>query len=171
MLIAILSDTHDNAATTRAALDLLAPRKPAAYIHCGDLCDPEMLAHFAGLPFHFVFGNNDFDHAGLRAHASSLHHNCLGHFGTLTLAGKSLAVLNGDDVPALRRAQFSNTYDYIFLGHSHIRSDTRPAPRTRQINPGALHRAAEKTVALLDLTTDKLEFLTLDAAPRQLRLP
>jgi hypothetical protein len=29
MLIAILSDTHDNAASTRAALALLAPHQPA----------------------------------------------------------------------------------------------------------------------------------------------
>jgi putative phosphoesterase len=159
MLIALLSDTHDNAANTRAALALLAPHQPAAYIHCGDLCDPEMLAHFAGLPFHFVFGNNDFDHAGLRACASEHKLHCLGKFGTLTLAGKTLAVLHGDDIPALRQAQFSNRYDYIFLGHSHQTSDTRPAPRTRQINPGALHRAPEKTVALLDLATDTLQFL------------
>ena len=47
-------------------------------------------------------------------------------------------------------------------GHSHMAHDRRDGP-TRRINPGALHRAAEFTAALLDPGTDELRFLT---APR-----
>ena len=39
-----------------------------------------------------------------------------------------------------------------------VRRDERFG-KTRIINPGALHRASEKTVALLDLATDQLEFI------------
>jgi predicted phosphodiesterase len=57
--------------------------------------------------------------------------------------------------------------DYLLSGHSHIASDARTGP-TRRINPGALHRAAEFTVALLDLEEDILRFL---AVPRGRKLP
>jgi predicted phosphodiesterase len=46
------------------------------------------------------------------------------------------------------------------VGHSHVPSEQRSG-RVRIINPGALYRAATKTVALLDLARDRLEFLTL----------
>ena len=43
MLLALLSDTHDNVPATLAALRLLAPHKPDLYLHAGDLVSPEML--------------------------------------------------------------------------------------------------------------------------------
>ena len=49
---------------------------------------------------------------------------------------------------------------YLFSGHSHIRGDWLEGP-TRRINPGALHRAEEFTVALLDLNTTDLQFLPI----------
>ena len=35
--------------------------------------------------------------------------------------------------------------------------------RLRIVNPGALHRAAQKTVALVDLNTDTVRHLTVHA--------
>jgi predicted phosphodiesterase len=52
--------------------------------------------------------------------------------------------------------------DYLLTGHSHISSDTRVGI-VRRINPGALHEAEQFTVALLNLTSDELEFLTLQS--------
>ncbi len=49
-------------------------------------------------------------------------------------------------------------HDYLLQGHTHVRHDERIG-KTRVINPGALHRAREKTVALLDTATDRLVFL------------
>jgi predicted phosphodiesterase len=51
-------------------------------------------------------------------------------------------------------------HDYLLHGHTHVRRDERVG-KTRVINPGALHRAAEKTVALLDLAADRLEYLRI----------
>jgi putative phosphoesterase len=165
MRVAILSDTHDNAATTRAAVELLRPHTPAAWVHCGDVCSPDLLALFRGLPLWFVFGNNDWDKAGLRAAAADAGLTCLGDFGELTLGGKAFAVLHGDDVAARHHAALSGPYDYVLSGHTHKRFDARRAgARARQINPGALHRAAEKTVALLDTDADALTFLTVAAS-------
>jgi putative phosphoesterase len=158
MKIAILSDTHDNVDTTRAALAVLAPHKPQIYIHCGDLCSPEMIRFFAGLPFHFVFGNGDFEKAALKTEAKKYGITCHGEFGDLTLAGKRIAIHHGHDISHLRAADAAN-FDYIFSGHTHVRADTPGKPR--RINPGALQRAAVKTVAILDISGDQLTHLTV----------
>jgi predicted phosphodiesterase len=50
--------------------------------------------------------------------------------------------------------------DYLFSGHSHIPGDTRTGT-VRRVNPGALHGADQLTVALVDLTTDEVRFLTV----------
>jgi predicted phosphodiesterase len=50
--------------------------------------------------------------------------------------------------------------DYLLSGHAHIPGDRRDGP-TRRINPGALDRADEFTVALLDLGADDVRFLTV----------
>ena len=164
MLLALLSDTHDNAAATKAAVALLALHKPAAYLHAGDLVDAAMLFHFAGIgPFHFVFGNNEYDQAAIRSQARALDLFCHGHFADLTFAGKRVGLLHGHDSALFHRLAVSDQYDYLIHGHSHIRRDIRlPAPsRTRIINPGALFRARTKSVALLDVVADTLRFLEL----------
>jgi predicted phosphodiesterase len=62
----------------------------------------------------------------------------------------------------MRTALESQRFDYLLHGHSHLTRDERVG-RTRIINPGALHRAREKTVALLDTATDALKFITVNA--------
>jgi predicted phosphodiesterase len=61
----------------------------------------------------------------------------------------------------MRRALESQSFDYLLHGHTHVKRDERVG-RTRVINPGALHRAREKTVAVLDTATDMLTFLTVN---------
>jgi len=48
----------------------------------------------------------------------------------------------------------------LLQGHTHVRQDLRVS-KMRIINPGALHRANPKTVALLDTSADSLEFLEI----------
>jgi putative phosphoesterase len=160
MLIALLSDTHDNAAATRAAVDLLRSHQPALYLHAGDLVSPEMLDFFTGLnaPFHLVLGNNEYDPATLHARASALGMNFHRQFADVTFADKRFALLHGHEPSLLHRLLASGDYDYLIHGHTHVRRDERRG-RTRIINPGALHRARIKSVALLDPETDALTFL------------
>lgn len=161
MLLAILSDTHDNAVNTLAALALLKSHQPAAWLHAGDLVAPTMLEHFAGLePFHFVFGNNEYDHAALRSKAAALNLQCHGEFADLRLGGKRVGLLHGHDSRLFSRLAGSGEYDYLIHGHTHVREDARLG-KTRIINPGALHRARVKSVALLDVAKDELRFVEL----------
>jgi putative phosphoesterase len=162
MRLGILSDTHDQLARTRRAVELLRAEGAAALVHCGDVTGAEIVTACAVLPCYFVFGNNDYDNIpNLQRDMAEAGAVCLGWGGEVTLAGKRVAVTHGHmhtDVRPLLAAR----PDYLLSGHSHIASDRRVGP-TRRINPGALHQADEFSVALLDLETDELRFL---AVPR-----
>jgi putative phosphoesterase len=160
MRIGILSDTHDRVERTARAVRRLADLGAACLVHCGDFTRPDVLDACAVLPAYFVFGNNDFDQAGLRRAAGLSGATCLGASGVVDLAGKRVAVTHGDLTREVRRLAASAP-DYLLYGHSHEPADARDGP-TRWVNPGALHRAARWTVALLDLDTDALELLTVD---------
>ncbi len=165
MLIGLLSDTHDRSEMMARGVATLQARGAGFFIHCGDVCSPEMLDHLVGLPSAFVFGNCDWDRGGLQRYADSVGVACHGSFADLELGGKAIAVVHGDDSTRLVQALESRKYDYLFHGHTHIRRDTRVG-KTRIINPGALFRATEKSVALLDTETDRLEFIIIPAMPK-----
>ena len=162
VIVGLLSDTHDRAQATMAAVQLLVRGGAQFLIHCGDVGSEPILDHLAGVPAAFVFGNNDWDRRGLQRYAEQLDLRCLGDAGELELGGESFYVLHGDDGRAMRRALDEQRYDYLLHGHTHVKRDERVG-RTRIINPGALHRAREKTVALLDTETDRLTFLAVKA--------
>ena len=160
MLIGILGDTHDQRERTRRAVGMLRDGGAEALFHCGDLTGPEIVEELAPLPCWFVFGNNDCDAVpDLRRAAVAQGVNCLEWGGQIALAGKRIALVHGhlnSDLRPLLRDQ----PDYLFSGHSHAVND-RWEGVTRRINPGALHRADSYTVALLDLVTEELRFLTV----------
>ena len=165
MLVGILSDTHDRAAITGAAVRLLLDAGAEFFIHCGDVGGQDVLDALAGLRCAFVWGNTDYEQRPLARYAESIGVRCLGHSGELELGGKSFAVLHGDDFPAMNRLLTAQRHDYLLHGHTHVRADRRVG-RTRVINPGALHRAREKTVALLDTDSDELRFLVVEERKR-----
>ena len=158
MRIGILSDTHNELARTRKAVVLLQDAGVEALIHCGDIIEPQIVMACAVLPFWFVFGNNDSDSVPeLQKAATQSGANCLEWSGTVELAGKRIGVTHGHMSAVVRRLLSENP-DYLLTGHSHIASDSTVGS-VRRINPGALHRADEFTVAVLNLQTDKLLFL------------
>ncbi|HEY7115961.1 MAG TPA: metallophosphoesterase [Tepidisphaeraceae bacterium] len=160
MLIGILSDTHDRYEIMGAAVRALQERGAAYFVHCGDVCSPRLLDHLAGLPSAFVWGNCDWDRAALQRYAESIQVPCHGAFGDLELDGKRIALLHGDDKVRFDQVLKAQAHDYLFHGHTHVRRDERVG-KTRIINPGALFRASEKTVAILDTQSDQLEYLRI----------
>jgi len=163
MVLGILSDTHDRVEAMAEGMRLLREAGAAYCIHCGDVGSERVLDHLAGIPSAFVFGNTDWDTRGLQRYAEQIDVRCLGHYGTLDLAGRQIAVTHGDDNARLKQVLDEQQHDYLLLGHSHIAGEKRVG-RTRIINPGALHRAKVKTVALLDLETDALKWIELAAS-------
>lgn len=160
MRLGILSDSHGKTDLTRQAVALLQQAGAEFFVHCGDVGGQAVLDHLAGLPSAFVWGNGDFDRGNLESYGQKLGITCLGSFGQLSFDGKTLAVLHGDDAKLKARLLADQQYDYLLQGHTHVRHEQRIG-RTLLINPGALHRATPKTVALLDIAVGQVRFLTV----------
>ena len=160
MRIGILSDTHDRVEAMAAAMEILRRQGAEFFIHCGDVGSESVLDHLAGVPSAFVFGNTDWDRAPLARYAEKIGVACHGALADLELGGKKVAVTHGDDFKLKQRILAEQRHDYLLQGHTHVREDKRIG-KVRLINPGALHRAKEKTVALLDTDADRLAFLVV----------
>jgi len=161
MILGVFSDTHDNVSAARAGIKTLRANGAEFLIHCGDVGGQHILDLLAGIPSAFVWGNNDFDRPLLKGYAEGLGIQCCDDFGHLELGGRQVAIMHGDNLRHLAKITEGNIrYDYLFVGHSHVPSDERVG-HTRIINPGALHRAAKKTVALVDTQTDVLRHLVV----------
>jgi putative phosphoesterase len=159
MKIGILSDTHDEVERTSLAVSALVRGGAEALIHCGDITGREVVLECGGLPGFYVFGNNDYDHDELRRAIVGVGGVCLGRGGMVELGGRRIAVTHGDSSREVRRLLDADP-EYLLFGHSHRATDERRGA-TRWINPGALHRANPRSVAVLDLRADLLEFLTI----------
>jgi uncharacterized protein len=160
VLIGILSDTHDRLESTLAGMNLLRGGGAEFYIHCGDVGGQQIIDQLAGLKAALVWGNNDWDRRELTRYAETLGIQVFQASGELDLDGKRFALAHGDDPRIVREFVEQQQHDYLLVGHSHVKSDQRVG-RIRLINPGALHRASEKSVALLDTASDDLKFLRI----------
>lgn len=161
MRIGILADTHDRLPRTKAAVQILREAGADALIHCGDLASRPIVEVCAVLPFWFVFGNHDADEVPqLQSAAEEYGAVCLEWGGIVELGGKRIGVAHGHMTTDVRRVLAENP-DYLLTGHSHYASDVT-AGSVRRINPGALHRASEFTVALLNLATAELKLLNVN---------
>lgn len=173
MLIAVISDTHDNEATIRLAFDYLRTLPVEALIHCGDISTPGTLALIAELfakPIHVVFGNVDTDRDGFAAVTRQFPHITLhGETGQATLGGVALAFTHFPQ--AAETLVQSGKYRFVFHGHTHepwvsrlglhngLHKEAEPRTKIDEctiLNPGNLAGTYSKaTFALVDLTTGK----------------
>ncbi len=161
-MIGILADTHNHVKRTQAGVRVLQEQGAEVLVHCGDLASPEIVEICAVLPLYFVFGNHDADSAADLKQAAKKHGStCLEWGGQFEHRGKRIAVVHGHMTIDLRPLLESEP-DYLLTGHTHTARDWQSGP-TRRINPGALFRTSEPSVALLDVVTDELRFLRVDA--------
>ena len=161
MRIGILSDTHDQLERTRRAVESLIREGAEVLIHCGDLSQSEIVRICSVEPCYFVFGNHDSDNVpALREAAREFGAMCLEWGGVVELGGKRVGVTHGHMRIDMKRV-LAGQPDYLLFGHSHVADDCRDGT-IRRINPGALHRADEFTVAVLDLESDELKFIRVE---------
>lgn len=161
MLIGILSDTHNQRLRTELAIRLLQSQGAEVLFHCGDLTDPDIVNLCSVLPCYYVLGNNDLTNADQIQAAIDQAKGAtnLGWGGEVVVAGKRIAVTHGHNVREYRRLRAASPH-YLFTGHTHIPAD-RLEGTTRDINPGALHRARQYTVMIGDLTDDRFRLLNV----------
>jgi putative phosphoesterase len=138
MLIAVVSDIHDNIWNLEKALKGIAQAGAEALICCGDFCAPFSLKQiadgFAG-PIHVVFGNNDGDPLLLSKIAGQYggRVTLYGLYVELNLGGRQVAVIHYPE-PARRIAQ-AGVFDLVLYGHDHQRHNEQVG-RTLLANPG-----------------------------------
>jgi putative phosphoesterase len=169
--IGLLSDSHGRAEPTSEGVNRLVEQGAQGLLHLGDVGSEavlEALVVAAGdgagtLPVWVVFGNTDGRAGGLTRHAQRLGLGVAHPLGWLDLAdGQQLAFCHGHERQRMRQA-LKQTPAYLCHGHTHVASDQYEGS-TRVINPGALHRARQYTVALLEPAARQVRFLTVGRA-------
>jgi hypothetical protein len=150
MLLGIVSDTHGRVENARAAVYMLESLGVDEVIHCGDVGSSDVIRCFQRWPFHYVLGNVDGD--GRDLVEGELHGNatCHGRFGELEREAKRIAFLHGDDGRRLQETVASGHYDLVCRGHTHVAEQRQVGP-TLLLNPGALFRAAQHSLAVVEL--------------------
>ncbi len=169
--IGLLSDSHGRAKTTRKAIQLLLSQNVDTILHLGDIGSIEVIDELVVPPkqtesgeqpinVQLVFGNVDWDHHAMERYAEQLGVRVahpVGRYALVHNGGEqALVFMHGHDERALHAA-IDEGVAYVAHGHSHRMRDERIGS-TRVINPGALFRASEYTVAVLDTDTDDVQF-------------
>jgi uncharacterized protein len=162
MKIGIVSDTHGEMEKTAEVVSVFAYEQVDMVIHCGDIGCFEVMAELTALevPVHAVLGNCDLHEPAWRFFPDNIGVTLHGRMGELTVEGKQIAFIHGDDARAVNALLKSERIDYLFTGHTHQRHDLL-IDTTRCINPGALVRSTEPTCAVLTLPEDELVYLRI----------
>ena len=101
-----------------------------------------------GRDVRFVWGNTDWPSAELASEVERLGLPLPDEIPLrLDWAGSRIAVFHGHERPFRHVAEMTDV-DYALYGHTHLQADEMQGS-VRCINPGALHRAATRTVATL----------------------
>jgi len=158
MLLGLISDTHGQMTYTRQALEALAEHPVAAVLHCGDIGSRPIVDLFARWPTHFVLGNVDDDDDDWRVVIEAAGQTFHGRFGDLSLGGRRIALLHGDDTQRLRETIAAGTFDLVCHGHTHVPRNERIG-NTLILNPGAVYRADPHTIVVVDLETLDVQVL------------
>jgi uncharacterized protein len=158
MKIGVLSDTHGEIAATQHAIGMLHRQGVDLIIHCGDV-GTEVVPALHGLKAHFVCGNMDDPHV-LREAMQEPTHTLHEPLGELEVEGRRIAFLHGHDVRLLQQTIHSGAWDLVCHGHTHMFSQAKEG-ETVVLNPGAVSRATQPSVAVVDLPSLKIEQIPL----------
>lgn len=163
MIIAIMSDSHDNIWNVRKALEMILSHKAKLIIHCGDLVAPftlKELAQFDG-PVHWILGNNDGDPYMLTRISLTELKNMEPHgfIGKLNLEGASIAFTHYEEMGyALAH---TGEYDLVCCGHTHVYRLER-INNTTLLNPGdVMGKDRPGSFCLFDTASREINLLKL----------
>ena len=166
MKIGLLADTHDRMPAIEELLRRMGELGVELVMHAGDYCAPFALRPFAkaGVPVLGVFGRNDGDRDGLRAAAASsgLATELFESPHSFEVGGKTILLVHdlGEVQPRSIEA-----HAVVVHGCAH-KPGVEHRGTTLLINPGegCGWLGGAPSAAVLDLDTDAVEFITLNAA-------
>ena len=169
--IGLLSDSHGTTQITRQAVRILADQGAQVLVHLGDVETTAVIDHLVvdgantgGITCsHLVFGNVDWDLDALGHYAANLDIQVEHPAGRIELPDERVLVFTHGDNAKLMQQALDQQVAYLCHGHTHRARDKR-IRSTRVINPGALSRAAQYSIALLDTDSDDLTFYPVGKA-------
>ncbi|MBI5574817.1 MAG: metallophosphoesterase [Deltaproteobacteria bacterium] len=163
MKVGILSDSHDKRGSAADALAVFLREHAEAVLHLGDVCSPPVVEPFrkAAMPFHGVFGNNDYDRFGLQTVSGNGFHRGP---HVIELAGRKILMAHAfDDLQGEMNER--GKFDLVLFGHTH-RPLTMRMGSAIVINPGEScgFMSGRATCAVIDLSTMDARILNLAEA-------
>jgi len=166
-MLGVISDTHDDLNSIRAALEVFSKEKVESIIHLGDLISPFALRELAKWQgrIDLLWGNNEGEalvaklgiELGLKVHTSPVELSLFDReilafhgFGSLSLTEKVARVLAD-----------CGEYDVVLFGHTH--SPVVEKRGSLLVNPGEASGklTGRKTAALVDLENLEAEIVEL----------
>ncbi len=164
-MIGIISDSHDNLAAIRKAVEFFNKEQVKVVVHAGDIISPFTVRAFKELnpKFYFVFGNNDGDRVTLTKRFEEIGAVSCGDFGDLTIDGLHIALLHGTDETLVKALAKSGDFDVVIRGHTHD-PGVRILEGTPIINPGECSGvlSGKCTVAILEVANLNVEITELE---------
>lgn len=156
--IGLIADTHDNQEAAEKAVELFNQEEVEHVLHAGDLVSPFTASKFANLDaeFHFVWGNNEGDRIFTTKKLKDINAEPAGEFQSLSLDGKNIALIHGENEEVVDALAESEKYDAVVRGHTH-NPGVEEDPLV--VNPGAAsgYLCENRTVAILDTEKMKVE--------------
>ena len=164
MKIGIICDTHDQISRISMAVTAFQKHEIHHVFHCGDVTSLASIQWFCEFQISLSFGNCDVltgeMHQFLKACNSN---NQTGYQVETELFGKRIGMTHSHLPDVLDKMVETQAYDYLFFGHSHIRSSQLNG-KTRLINPGSAGGLSKQSssVCILDLEKDIVLFEDLE---------
>jgi putative phosphoesterase len=150
MKIAIVSDTHDNWANFKKAIDWIKKEKISLILHCGDINSQDTIdraGKYFGNEIKFIKGNAD-------------HEIDLPEKMELEIDNKKIGFCHFPDIA--KKLSQSGKYNVVFYGHTHRPWDEKVG-ECHMINPGEIAGQFYKpTFAVYDTKTGSLELKIVD---------
>jgi putative phosphoesterase len=165
MLIAVISDTHDNIPNIEKFLKWAKENKIEMIIHCGDIAAPSMInelfAPLFGGEMHFVFGNVADREILPKVMTKYPNTKLHGDSGELEIDGLRIAFCHRPE--EAKGLAESNKYNLVFYGHTHKPGMETLPNNCQLINPGTLGGVFQKaTFAVFDTATKNIELKVLE---------
>ncbi len=173
MLIAIISDIHDNIPNLTKVLSYCRENKIEKIICCGDLASLETLDflndNFSGEIF-FVFGNMDNDYLKNYPFENNQykHTKIFKNFGEIEIEKRKIAFVHFPDVA--KELCFSGKYNFVFHGHTHkpwyseaSAKDTLGSKKCIILNPGNVaNQIYPPTFAVWKVEENKFDLIKIN---------
>jgi len=156
MIIAVMSDSHDNLPNIRKALALFAERDATALIHTGDLVAPFSVKEILKFPgeTYGIFGNNDGEISGIKKLWKHI------YFGPHLFELGGLRILAAHDEADLGRATYANI-DVCVFGHSHEKTIREGRPLVINAGESGGWLTGRPTCAILDTEGPRAEIMEI----------